>query len=316
MENNVKKSLRDGFGEALLELGKINKNVVALTANVAESTRVHWFAKKYPRRFFELGVAEQNMMGVAVGLSQAGKIPFVSAYAVFSPGRSWDQLRVSVCYSNSNVKIVGHHAGLAVGADGATHQALEDIAITRCLPNMTVIAPCDAIESARATMAATKLRGPVYLRMTRDATTILTAKKTKFQIGKINVMRAGSDVTVVGCGPILELALLAADELNKKGISVDVLNCHTIKPLDVNGLIASVSKTKAIVSVEDHQIQGGLGSAVAEALIQNCPVPMEYVGVENTFGESGTSAELWRKYGLTVEKIIEKIDLVLSRKNK
>lgn len=305
---------RNGYGEGLLALGETNPNVVVLTGDLADSTRVLPFAKKYPERFIECGVAEQNMMGIAAGLAAAGKISFVSSYAVFVPGRCWDQLRVSVCYSNLPVKVAGAHSGISVGPDGATHQALEDIAIVRAIPNITVIVPCDAIETKKATIAAAALPGPVYFRFAREKTPVFTTEKTPFVVGRAEVFREGKDVTIIGCGPLLYKALVAAEELKKKKIHAEVINCHTIKPLDVKTIVASAKKTGAVVTVEEHQITGGLAGAVAEALAQRCPVPMEFVGMPNSFGESGQPEELLEKYGMGVKDILVAVARVLKRK--
>jgi transketolase len=292
------KSVRDGFGEALLELGKKNQNIVVVSADLAESTRVQWFAKKFPQRFIEVGVAEQNAMGVAAGLALGGLTPFVASFAVFSPGRNWDQLRISVCYSKTNVKIASTHIGLAVGADGASHQALEDLTITRCLPNLTIITPVDYLEAKKATMAATKIIGPVYLRLSRQNSPLLTTKNSTFQVGRANILHSGKDITLVGCGPILAEALLAAEDLKTKNVSLEIINCHTAKPLDDKTILRSVKKTGRLITLEDHQVMGGLGSAVVEMLAENYPVPTKMLGVHDSFGESGTIAELWDKYGL------------------
>jgi len=301
------KACRDAFGEALLELGKKNKDVVVVSADLAESTRSLEFGKKYPSRFFEVGVAEQNMAGIAAGLALEGLLPFICSFAVFSPGRNWEQIRVSVCYNKANVKIVSSHAGLNVGEDGATHQALEDIALMRVLPNMTVIAPCDYLETQKAVLAAAKLKGPVYIRYGREKTPVITSKQSKFQIGKADILRQGKDVTIIACGPMVYEALQAAAELAKQKISVEVINCHTIKPIDKATIIKSVKKTKKIVTIEEHQVNGGLGSAVAEVLSQNCPVPMKIIGMPDKFGESGTGRQLLDKYNLNSKGIIDVI---------
>ena len=301
------KSCRDGFGEALLELGRKSKDVVVVSADLAESTRCLEFGNKYPGRFFEVGVAEQNMAGVAAGLALEGLTPFICSFAVFSPGRNWEQIRVSICYNNVNVKIVSSHAGLNVGEDGATHQALEDIALMRVLPNMTVIAPCDFEETKKATLAAAKIKGPVYIRYGREKTPVITSKQSKFQIGKANILRQGKDVTIIACGPMVYEALVAADELAKQKISAEVINCHTIKPLDKATIINSAKKTKKVVTIEEHEVNGGLGSAVAEVLSQNYPVPIKILGVPDKFGESGTAQQLLNKYNLNFKGIINAI---------
>ena len=305
---------RDGYGEGLVEAGKKDPNVMVLCCDLTESTRSEAFQKIFPERFVEIGVAEQNMAGVAAGLALEGKIPFCSSYAVFNPGRNWDQIRVSVCYNRANVKIVGAHAGISVGPDGATHQALEDIAITRVLPNMTVIAPCDYLEAKKATIALARLRGPAYIRFTRHKTSVFTVPKTPFRIGRAEVFRAGKDVTVIGCGPVLYEALLVADQLRAQKIDVEVINCHTVKPLDVTTIVRSARKTRHVVTVEEHQIHGGLGSAVTEALARHYPVPVEMVGMPDSFGESGEPEQLWKKYGMDAVAISKAIKKVLSRK--
>ncbi len=305
---------RNGYGDGLLILGEKNKNVVVLTADLAESTRVLKFGEKYPERFIECGVAEQNMMSMASGLALSGKIPFVSSYAVFNPGRNWDQLRVSVCVNNANVKVVGAHAGISVGPDGMTHQALEDIAITRVLPRMIVVVPCDYEETKKATIALGELVGPTYFRFAREKTPVITTSETSFNIGQAEVLIKGKDVSIFASGPLLYQALVAAKMLKSKGISVEVINNHTIKPLDEKTLIASAKKTRAVVTVEEHQIMGGAGSAVAELLAQKYPVPVEMIGMPNSFGESGKPLELIAKYGMDTPAIIKAITRVLKRK--
>ncbi len=309
-----KKPTRDGYGEALLMLGESNPDVVVLDADLAMSTRTNWFRDKYPERFFDLGIAEQDMVGTAAGLAMGGKIPFATTYGVFLAGRAWDQIRTTICYSNLNVKLAGMHGGISVGADGATHQALEEIALMRVLPNMQLIVPCDAIEGRKATLAAAEMPGPVYLRFTRSATPILTTEEDEWQFGKANQLRAGSDVTIIGCGPILYEALLAAEQLAEEGVSCRVLNMHTIKPLDTDAILAAAAETGAIVTVEEHQVNGGLGGAVAEVLVKNHPVPVEMVGVMDTFGESGEPDELAIKYGLTHREVQAAVRKVLNRK--
>jgi len=308
------KPTRDGFGEALVELGDENKNVIALGADLTGSTRVNWFRDKYPDRFIQCGIAEQNMAGVAVGLSLAGKVPFASTYSVFCPGRNWDQIRISVAYNRANVKLTGAHAGISVGADGATHQGLEDIAITRCLPNMTILAPCDSIETKKATLAAGRMDGPVYLRFAREATPIFTTEKTPFEIGKAQVFRKGADATIIACGPTVHEALLAAHNLEEKGLSIGVINNHTIKPIDEETIVEAAERTGAIVTAEDHQIMGGMGSAVCEVLSKECPVPVEMIGVQDRWGESGTIDELMDKFELTAKYIQKAVEKVIRRK--
>jgi len=305
---------RDGYGHGVVEAGDKNENVVVLCCDLTESTRSHWFREKYPDRFFEMGIAEQNMAGVAAGMAQEGLVPFISSYAVFSPGRNWDQLRVSVCYAENNVKIIGAHAGISVGPDGATHQALEDIAITRVLPNMTVLVPCDEEETRKAVLAAAKMKGPVYIRFAREKTPCMTSKRTPFGIGKAKVFAKGKDVTIVASGPLVYEALVAAKDLAKKGVSAEVINCPSIKPLDSKTIVTSVRKTKCVVTVEEHQTTGGLFGAVAECLSQNRPVPIVPVGVDDSFGESGAPDELLTKYGMKAKDVVAAARKVLKKK--
>lgn len=295
---------RNGFGEGLVKAGDDDPNVVVLCGDLKESTRCEEFSKKFPGRFFDVGVAEQNMMGVAAGLAISGKVPFISSYAVFNPGRNWDQLRVSVCYSNVNVKIIGAHSGVSVGPDGATHQALEDIAITRVLPNLTVIAPCDYLETKKATLAVAKFNGPCYMRFARENTPVFTTGETPFEIGKAQIFREGEDATIVACGPLVFESLKAANELRaERNINCEVINCATIKPLDSDTLIHSAKKTGVVVTVEEHQISGGLGSAVCELLSEAYPVKVKRVGVCDRFGESGEPNELLEKFGMSSNHI-------------
>lgn len=305
---------RKGYGEGLLEAGEKDERIVVLTADLSASTQVAGFQAKFPKRFFEIGVAEQNMMGVAAGLALEGKIPFVSSYATFSPGRSWDQLRVSVVYSRANVKIAGAHTGVSVGPDGATHQALEDLAITRVLPGLTVVVPCDYFQAKKATIAAAGFNGPVYLRLTREKTPVFTKAETPFEIGKAQVLREGSDVCLIGCGPVLYNGLLAARDLEKEGVSVMVINNHTIKPIDAENIIAGAKRCGAVVTLEEHQTMAGAGSAVCEVLAQNFPVPVEMVGMQNVFGESGEPNELIEKYGMGKDAVISAIKKAIKRK--
>ncbi|OGG18455.1 transketolase [Candidatus Gottesmanbacteria bacterium RIFCSPHIGHO2_01_FULL_47_48] len=326
------KGCRDGFGEALVELGAENPEVVALCADLTESTRVEKFARAYSERFVEVGVAEQNMMGVAAGLALSGKIPFIASYATFSPGRNFDQLRVSVCYSNTNVKVIGAHAGISVGADGATHQALEDLAMTRVLPNLVVISPADYEETKKAVKAAAAWQGPVYIRFGREKTPAFTTAETPFEIGKAQVLREGADVTIFGTGPLLYKCLQVAEEMSNEqssmgnqslmrnngmsDISCEVVNVSTLKPLDVAAVMLSARRTGAVVTVEEHQVTGGLFGAIAECLGQNFPTPIEAVGMPNQFGESGKPEELLEKYGMGTGAIKEAVRKVLSRKRK
>jgi len=316
LDNVERLPSRDGFGHGLVEIGRKNKNVLSLCCDLTDSTRAGWFKKEFPDRFIEVGVAEQNMMGIAAGLSFTGKIPYISSYAVFNPGRNWDQLRVSVCYSKANVKIEGAHAGISVGPDGATHQALEDIAMTRVLPNLMVIVPCDAFEAQKATVAAGYIKGPVYLRYGREKVPTITTKRTPFKIGRADVYRDGKDVCVIACGIMVYASLVAAEKLDKDGISVMVINNSTIKPMDKKTIIAAAKKTKAVVTAEEHQITGGLGGAVAEILSQNYPVPMRIVGVKDRFGESGQPDELLKKFGCSPKDVIKAVKEVIKMKRK
>jgi len=310
------RAIRDGFGDGMVRAGEANPNVVLLCADLTESTRSDAFAKKFPDRFFEMGVAEQNMAAIAAGLGISGKTPFIASYAVFSPGRNWEQIRTTVCYNDANVKIAGHHAGLSVGPDGATHQALEDIALMRAMPNTRVIVPCDAIEARKATEAAAKLWGPIYLRFAREKTPVVTTDKTPFIPGKAEIFWQGTkpEVAIIACGTLVYYALRAAETLRKEKISVMVINNHSIKPLDEETIKAVAKKTGAIVTAEEHQIAGGLGSAIAEYVAQTAPVPMEFVGMNNAFGESGKPDELFEKYHLDEGGIIRAIKRVLKRK--
>jgi len=309
---------RQGFGEGLVEAGKKDERVVVLCADISDSTKAGMFRDAFPKRFIECGIAEQNMMGLAVGLALSGKIPFVSTYAVFCPGVNWSQIRVLVGQNNANVKITGAHAGISVGPDGMSHQALEDIALMRCLPGMIVIAPCDSIETKKATLAAAQYKGPVYLRFTREATPVFTTEKTPFKIGKAEIFREGKDVTIIGCGPLLYNAMIAAEKLaSAKGgekIDVQIINSHTIKPLDEKTILEVAKKTGAIVTIEEHQIIGGLGSAVAEFLSKTYPVPIEMIGMQDKWGESGQPDELLKKFKMDVPAIITAVKKVLKRR--
>lgn len=303
---------RKGFGEGLVMVGEADESIVALTADLEESTQVEPFAKVFPDRFIEIGVAEQNLVTVASGLAAVGKKPFVTSYASFSPGRNWEQIRTTICLNNRNVKIVGCHAGVSVGPDGATHQMLEDIALMRVLPNMTVVVPCDSIEAAKATVELSRLNSPGYLRLAREKTAVITHDKTPFEIGKAVVMREGRDVSILACGPLLYEALKAAEELQKKNISVEVLNVATIKPLDTETILNSAIKTKRVITVEEGQAFGGLGGAVTEYLSQVMPVPIRRVGVQDRFGQSGTIDQLWVEYQLDVSAIIKQIMAIIK----
>jgi transketolase len=307
---------RAGYGTGLLELGDTNPNVVGLSADLTESTHAHKFAEKYPDRFFEIGIGEQNMAAIAAGLAVTGKIPFISSYATFSPGKNWETIRTTIAYNQANVKIAGHHSGIVTGPDGATHQATEDIAITRCWPGMDVIVPCDANEGHKATIAAGQTQSPTYLRFTRDKTPVITTKETPFEIGKIQTFWTSENpvVSIFGTGHLLYYALLAAKQLEEENIHCIVANVATIKPLDVKTLLQLVDHTDAVVTVEDHQVMGGLGGAIAEALALNFPVPMEFIGLQNTFAESGTPQELIEKYNLGEKAIKTAVKKVIARK--
>jgi len=303
MKTNVANSTREGYGQALLELGK-NKKVVALSADLTESTRAHYFAKKYPSRFFQCGVAEQNMISLATGLALEGKVPFASSFGVFLPMRCLDQIRISVCYNQANVKLIATHCGLATGPDGATHQALEDVAALRAIPNLTIIEPCDYYQAFKATKAIAKHRGAVYLRLHRAKFSPLTNKLTPFKIGKAQILQKGKKLTIIGSGPILNEVLEATKKLNFKP---EIINCHTIKPLDKKTILNSVKKTKKVIVVQDHQVNGGLAGAVSEYLSEVYPVQIKSIGVKNRFGESGNSTQLFNKYGLSSSGILKEI---------
>ncbi|MBQ2777845.1 MAG: transketolase family protein [Peptococcaceae bacterium] len=305
---------RDAYGEALAELGAVNENIVVLEADLSKSTKTSDFKKVYPERHFNMGIAEQNMLGVAAGFAAAGKVPFASSFAVFATGRAYDQIRNSIAYPNLNVKIAATHAGLTVGEDGGSHQMLEDIALMRALPNMTVIVPADGIETKQAVKAAAEYEGPVYIRMGRPKVPVLFGDDYKFEIGKGVVLKEGTDVTLVGTGIMVSKAVEAAELLAAEGISAAVVNISTIKPLDAELIIAQAKKTGAIVTCEEHNIYGGLGSAVAEVLVENCPVPMTRVGVADQFGESGLPDELLEKHGLTAANIAAQAKAVIAKK--
>lgn len=312
----AQKAIRDGFGEGLLELGEKKRDVVVLTANLKESTRAERFAEKFPERFFEVGVAEQNLASVAAGLAMMGKIPFMTSFAVFSPGRNWEIIRTVICLNEANVKIIGSHAGLSVGPDGASHQMLEDLALMRVLPKMTVIVPADAEESRKATLAVAEKFGPIYLRLSRDKSPVITTLETPFEIGKALVVREAENpqVAIIACGLMVYRALMAAKKLEKEGIGCVVINSHTIKPLDQETILTIAKKTGAVVVAEEHQKFGGLGGAVAEFLTEQYPVPIEFVGVADRFGQSGSSAELLEHYGLGIDDIVEAAKKVVKRK--
>lgn len=313
-----KKSTRAGFGEGLVIAADNDKNVVGLCADLNESTQMNLFARKYPERFVQVGVAEQNLVTVASGMAAMGKIPFAASFAVFNPGRNWEQIRTTIALNDRPVKIVGAHTGVSVGADGGTHEALEDIALMRVLPNMILLSPCDAIEAKKATIEAAKISKPVYIRLAREKTPLITTEESPFEIGKAQILFAPpmtAQVGVIATGTTVYNAIMAAQNFAKKGISVKVLNISSIRPLDFEAIKNLAKEAGAIVSAEDHQIVGGLGSAVAEVLVQNHPVPMELIGVHDKFGQSGTPAELMEHYGMTTGHIEQAIERVLQRKN-
>jgi len=296
---------RDAYGKILAEIGKEKQNIIVLDADLSVSTKTAAFAKAFPERFFDMGVAEQDMIGTAAGLAACGKIVFASTFAVFGSGRAWDQIRMAAAYTRQNVKIVVTHAGLTTGEDGASHQANEDIAIMRALPNMTVIVPADSVETEKTIKAAVEYYGPMYIRLSRAKTPVINENDYSFQIGKGVKLRSGTDVSIIACGIMVSSALSAAESLKADGISARVINLHTIKPLDKELIIRCAQETKAIVTAEEHSIIGGLGGAVAEVLAENCPIPMLRVGVNDCFGESGKSEELLVKYGLTSNDIVK-----------
>jgi transketolase len=300
----VKEPIRKGFGRGLLEAGKQNENVVAACADLTDSTQMSLFAKEFPERFVEIGVAEQNLVTVGSGMAAMGKIPFVSSYAAFSPGRNWEQIRTTICLNDRPVKVVGSHAGISVGPDGATHQMLEDIALMRVLPNMVVIAPGDSIEAEKATLAMAEDKRPGYLRLAREATPIVTTEKTPFEIGKAYVYAEGSDITVVATGAMTYQAMVAAEKLFKDGIDLEVIHCPTIKPLDAATILKSVQKTGKVITIEEAQINGGLGGAVAELLSEEHPALLKRMGMRDRFGESGNPEELLQHFGLTAKHIM------------
>ncbi|MEI6479785.1 MAG: transketolase C-terminal domain-containing protein [bacterium] len=315
-EDVEKFPIRNGFGEGVLIAGEKDSNVVVLCADLTESTRSDGFAKKFPERFFELGVAEQNMATVAAGLGVSGKIPYITSYATFSPGRNWEQIRTTIAYNDSNVKVAGHHAGISVGPDGATHQAVEDIATMRVMANMKVFVPCDSIEARKVTVASAKIWGPVYLRYAREGTPVVTTNESKFIPGKAEIFWESKkpQVVIIACGTLVHSALLAAKKLEKEKIGVIVVNNHTIKPLDEKTILDVVKKTGAVVTAEEHQVIGGLGGAISELLAKNMPTPQEFVGLQGVFGESGKPEELMEKYGMGVKDIISAVHKVIKRK--
>ncbi|MBI5838371.1 MAG: transketolase family protein [Candidatus Eisenbacteria bacterium] len=305
---------REGFGHALVELGGQDPSVVVLVGDLSESTMVNFFAEKFPQRFFEMGIAEQNMMGVAAGLAARGKVPFLSTYGAFATCRAADQIRVTVAYSNLNVKIGGAHGGISVGPDGATHQAMEEISIIRSIPNMTMIVPCDYWETRKATVAAGRMMGPVYIRFGRENVPVVTAEDTPFEIGRGLTLREGGDVAVLACGVMVHEALCAADTLAAKGVQARVINLHTLKPLDSDIIVRAARECGAIVTAEEHQVHGGLGGAVAEVVVRHHPVPVEMVAVMDRFGRSGKPEELMRAFGIKDVDIVGAVERVLERK--
>ena len=315
LENPELKETRQGFADALIELGAENPNIVVLGGDVSGSVKTSLFKEKYPDRFFSVGIAEQDMMGTAAGFAVAGKIPFASAYGEFATGRPFDQIRQSVAYSQMNVKICASHCGISVGPDGATHQSLEDVALMRVLPHMTVVTPCDYNETFLAVKKCVEVNGPFYIRFYRDKTPNFTDKNATFQFGKANTLVDGTDVTLVANGLLVWEAIKASEQLKKEGISARVINMHTIKPIDSEILVKAASETGLVITCEDHQKHGGLFSAVAEVLVQNNPVPMDYVAVNDTFGESGTMEQLMDKYGIDAKAIVNKVKKNLKRKN-
>lgn len=313
-ENIRQSPTRNGYGEALVELGKENPDVVVMCGDLTDSTRTRAFEKEFTDRFYEMGVSEQNMVGAACGLALVGKIPYVATYAAFVPGRSFDQIRISAGYNNANVKLSGAHAGISVGPDGATHQMMEDLAMMRTLPNFTVIAPCDHQETRKAAIAAAKINGPVYIRFGREKVPMITTEKTPYEIGRANIFRDGSDVAIIACGPLVYEALMAANELESERIHAMVIDVHTVKPVDSDVVIYAAQKCGAIVTAEEHQVTGGLGSAVAEVQVRHYPVPQEFVGMPDQYGESGKPKELMQKYGMSKDVIKEKVYKVLDQK--
>jgi transketolase len=313
----VNEATRKGFGRGLLEAGKRDPRVVALCADLTGSTQISLFAEAFPERFVEVGIAEQNLAGLGSGMAAMGKIPFISSYAAFSPGRNWEQIKTTIALNERPVKIVGSHAGLYTGPDGATHQMLEDIALMRAMPNMIVVVPGDSLEAERATLAlAADDKKPAYIRLARDVTPIITSAQTPFEVGKAYVFEKGEDVTIIATGTMTYQALVAAEKLRKDGISAEVIHCPTIKPLDSQTILQSVRKTGCVVSVEEAQIIGGLGSAVAELLGEECPMPLQRLGMQDRYGESGTPAELLDYFGLESNHIRLAAHTITARKSR
>ena len=315
IQSTGKKDTRSGFGDGIVEVARKNENVVALTADLAGSLKLQQFIKEFPERFVQCGIAEANMMGIAAGLTIGGKIPYTTTFANFSTGRVYDQIRQSIAYSGKNVKICASHAGVTLGEDGATHQILEDIGLMKMLPHMTVIVPCDYNQTKAATIAIADFVGPVYLRFGRPSWPIFTNPGEPFVIGKAQQFSEGTDVSIFACGHLVWNAIQAGAALQEKGLSVEVINIHTIKPLDEEAVLASIKKTRCAVTCEEHNIIGGLGDAIAQTASKHFPIPIEYIGTKDTFGESGTPDQLLKKYGLDVPDIIEAAEKVLNRKN-
>ena len=307
MDENVKKATRQSYGEALLELGKENKNVVVFDADLSTATKTNLFAKEFPDRFFDMGIAEQNMISTAAGIATCGKIAYASTFAVFAAGRAYDQIRNSVCYPKLNVKICATHAGITVGEDGATHQMLEDISMMRTLPNMTVISTSDDIETKWAVKEISKINGPVYLRLSRLATPVIYNEDQKFEIGKAIQIGDGTDATIFATGVTVSKAIKAQEQLKENGIDVRVVDIHTIKPIDRDIIIKCAKETKKLISIEDHNVIGGLGSAISEVLTDECPTKLIRLGINDTFGKSGNAVELMEYFGITAERIIENV---------
>lgn len=308
-----KQATREAYGKALIALGAENPDIVVLDADLSKSTKTAEFAKTYPERFINMGIAEQNMMGTAAGLAASGKIPFASTFAVFATGRAFEQIRNSIAYPRLNVKIAATHAGITVGEDGATHQAIEDVAIMRALPNMTVLVPADGVETRQAIFAAAKLQGPVYIRMGRLELPVLFDENYHFEIGKANLLREGPDAAIVANGVMVSMALEAAEQLAQEGISVTVINAASVKPFDRETLVRVAKLVKAVITAEEHTVIGGLGSAVAEVLSEDCPRPLVRIGLQDTFGESGRPYELLEKYGLTSQRLVAAVKQALSK---
>lgn len=317
-EKNESQPIRSGFGAGLLEAGRKNEKVVGLCADLVESTKMEDFAKEFPKRFFEIGVAEQNLASVASGMAAMGKIPFISSYAMFSPGRNWEQIRTTICYNDVPVKIAGSHAGISVGPDGGTHQAIEDLALMRVIPNMVVISPCDAIEAKKATLLAVENGRPTYIRLAREATPLITTEETPFEIGKaykVYESKNKKSVAIIATGALVFNAIRVAKKCEEEGIGVVVVNLPTIKPLDKETILSVAKEYQSVVTVEEHQIAGGMGSAVSEFLVQNFPVPMEFIGVNDVFGQSGKPQQLIEHYGMGENSIYNAVHKVLTRKH-